>query len=359
MRWCIVNPSKAVILAQAHRPSSAPGRRSFVRSELAAPPLLPLANRPLLEHALDWLDAAGLREVAVLAPDGLSAQTSRAVAQAGWGFDLTWLERSPGAGVGASLAALGDFLADEPFVLHLADSLSRHTLHSLMSGEPAADGEAILFVHETAGHGGSVVDLRARRSESPFSDHCAPAGVAILGAGVAEFAREVDPAPGHELEHLADWLHRGGGQVRTRQVADWWRLGHDADALLEGNRFALEGIKADYGSADLTRTTVQGPVVAHPSAVLESSVVRGPAIIGPGARITHSYVGPYTSIGRDVVIEGSEVEHSIVFPGARIQHLSTRLEASVVGAGARVSREFRLPRALRVTVGDGAEVSLA
>ena len=88
-------------------------------------------------------------------------------------------------------------------------------------------------------------------------------------------------------------------------------------------------------------------------------MVRGPAIIGPGARITHSYVGPYTSIGRDVVVEGSEVEHSIVFPGARIQHLSTRLEASVVGAGARVSREFRLPRALRVTVGDGAEVSLA
>ena len=146
----------------------------------------------------------------------------------------------------------------------------------------------------------------------------------------------MDPAPGHELEHLADWLHRGGGQVRTRRVGDWWRLGHDADALLEGNRFALEGIAADYGAANLTRTTVQGAVVAHPSAVLESSVVRGPAIIGPGARITHSYVGPYTSIGRDVVIEGSELEHSIVFPGARIQHLSTRLEASVVGAGARV-----------------------
>ena len=109
-----MNPSKAVILAQGHRPSSVPGRRSFVRSELAPPPLLPLANRPLLEHALEWLDAGGLGEVAVLAPEGLSAQTSRAVAKAGWRFELTWLERSPGAGVGASLAALGDFLADEP-----------------------------------------------------------------------------------------------------------------------------------------------------------------------------------------------------------------------------------------------------
>jgi glucose-1-phosphate thymidylyltransferase len=354
-----VNASKAVILAQGHRPSSAPGRRSFVRGELAPPPLLPLANRPLLEHALEWLDAAGLDEVAVLAPDGLSAQTSRAVDEAAWRFELTWLERAPGAGVGASLAALGDFLSDEPFVLHLADSLSRQSLSSLVRHEKPDDGEAILFVHETGAHGGGVVDIRARRSESPFADHCAPAGVAILGAGVAEAAREVDPAPGHELEHLADYLQREGGQVRTRRVGDWWRLGHDADALLEGNRFALDGIAADYSSANLTRTSVQGAVVAHRSAVLESSVVRGPAIIGPGARITHSYVGPYTSIGRDVVIEGAEVEHSIVFPGARIQHLTSRLEASVVGAGARVTREFRLPRALRVTVGDGAEVSLA
>ncbi len=63
--------------------------------------------------------------------------------------------------------------------------------------------------------------------------------------------------------------------------------------------------------------------MAHRSAVLEASVVRGPAIIGPGARIMHSYVGPYTSIGRDVLIEGAELEHSIVFPGARIQHLSS------------------------------------
>ena len=240
-----MNASKAVILAQAHRPSSAPGRRSFVRGELAPPPLLPLANRPLLEHALDWLDAGGLARGGRARTRGLSAQTSRAVAKAGWGFELTWLERSPGAGVGASLAALGDFLGDEPFVLHLADSLSRQQ-------PPLADARRAR--RPTARRSSSSTRRRATAAaswtsgraapQSPFADHCAPAGVAILGAGVAEAARDVDPAPGHELEHLADFLLSGGGQVRTRRVADWWRLGHDADALLEGNRFALEGIAA-------------------------------------------------------------------------------------------------------------------
>ena len=81
--------------------------------------------------------------------------------------------------------------------------------------------------------------------------------------------------------------------------------------------------------------------------------MRGPAVIGAGCRLRDAYVGPYTSIGHDVVIEGAEVEHSIVMPEASIRHLGGRLEASVVGPHARVFRDFRLPRALRLTVGRG------
>ena len=52
------------------------------------------------------------------------------------------------------------------------------------------------------------------------------------------------------------------------------------------------------------------------------------------------------------------MEHSINLPGASIKHLGKRLEASVVGPGAKVFRDFGLPRALRLNVGEGAEVSL-
>ncbi len=100
-------------------------------------------------------------------------------------------------------------------------------------------------------------------------------------------------------------------------------------------------------------------MVVHPTARIESSVVRGPAILGPRARLIDSYVGPYSSIGPDVVIEGAEIEHSVVLAGASIRHLGGRLEASVVGPRAKVFRDFRLPRALRLQVGEGAEVSLA
>jgi glucose-1-phosphate thymidylyltransferase len=98
--------------------------------------------------------------------------------------------------------------------------------------------------------------------------------------------------------------------------------------------------------------------VIDPSARLRATTVRGPAIIGPGVEISDAYIGPYSSIGRDVVIENAEVEHSIILPGASIKHLGGRLEASVVGPGARIFRDFRLPRALRLNVGEGAEVAI-
>ena len=78
----------------------------------------------------------------------------------------------------------------------------------------------------------------------------------------------------------------------------------------------------------------------------------------PDAEISDAYIGPYSSIGAKVVIENAEVEHSIILPGASIKHLGGRLEASVVGPGARIFRDFRLPRALRLNVGEGAEIAL-
>lgn len=346
-------PSKAVILPAVGQPAGA-GARPLPRGEHSPALLFPVANRSLLDHALAWLDDAGVQEVAVMTPPGLERAAREAVSGAERGFRLRWLERPCRGGGGRD--ALDEFLAGEPFVLHLADSLSRQALRSLELPEPVGRSQALLLVNELPPGGGAVVDLRSRRSGSPYADRCAPAGVAVLGAEAVGALEAATIAPGQELERLADRIERDGGEVSTRRVDGWWRFGHGPDTLLDGNRFALEALRPDYRTATLTDTNVQGAVVVHRSAVLESSVVRGPAIIGPRARLLNAYVGPYSSIGADVVVEGAELEYSIVFPGARIEHLGLRLEASVIGARARVGREFRIPRALRLDLGPGAEV---
>ena len=57
-------------------------------------------------------------------------------------------------------------------------------------------------------------------------------------------------------------------------------------------------------------------MVIEAGARLERTNVRGPAIIGAGARLSDCYIGPYTAIGEDCEISGSEIEYSILLAGS-------------------------------------------
>jgi glucose-1-phosphate thymidylyltransferase len=174
-------------------------------------------------------------------------------------------------------------------------------------------------------------------------------------------ARLEDARGERELGPVFDALRRDGVPVHTRMVRSWRRYGGDVDELLQMNRAVLdelEVISEAAGQPRFASSQIEGRVVIHPTAHVESAVIRGPAIIGAHASVVDAYIGPYTSIGDGARIEGAEVEHSIVLPAASVLHIGGRLETSVVGRGAKVFRDFSIPRSLRLQVGDGAQVSL-
>jgi glucose-1-phosphate thymidylyltransferase len=177
---------------------------------------------------------------------------------------------------------------------------------------------------------------------------------AIFDAG-----RAIKPSARGELEitdaiqHLVD----SGMQVDSHVVHGWWKDTGQVQDMLDANRLILDDIEEQHGGTE-RESRVEGRVCVAEGAVVERSTVRGPAIIGRGARITDSYVGPYTAIGDDVVIESSEIEHSIVLAGSAIRHLPGRIEASLIGRGVSVTRTEALPRVFRFVVGDGSDITV-
>jgi glucose-1-phosphate thymidylyltransferase len=99
-------------------------------------------------------------------------------------------------------------------------------------------------------------------------------------------------------------------------------------------------------------------VVISEGAVVKGTTIRGPAVIGAGATITDSYIGPYTAIGEECVVEGSEVEHSILLRGAKVRGLATRMEASLLGRDVTVASSDAPPKTIRMMVGDSSELTL-
>jgi glucose-1-phosphate thymidylyltransferase len=356
-----MNP-KAVILAGGEQQD---GYRS--RTSMWARELVPIANKPLVSYALDTLRRADIADVAIVVDSATSRPVREAVGDGGaWSLKVSYLEQGD-AGLAAALRLAEPFLGGAPFVLHLGDSLStqgiRPYVHALegqldalllLQDIPEPARQAVVELTE-----GRLLKL-IKRPPRPVAS-LAPAGVYLFGPKILEAVRDVDSSARGELG-LADALERLielGGRVETRCVNGWWRYEARPEALLEANRLMLEGLAPDFAAAQLLNTRIQGAVAIDPSARLDSTTVRGPAIIGPGTRITDAYIGPYTAIGGDVTVEGAEIEHSIILPGAIIKHVGGRIETSVIGTRAKVFRDFRLPRAMRLCVGDGAEVSLA
>jgi glucose-1-phosphate thymidylyltransferase len=186
------------------------------------------------------------------------------------------------------------------------------------------------------------------------------AGVCFLGPGALRQAcSDISGSTPVDLISIAETVASRGGRLHVRRLQPWRRYGGNPADLLEMNRIVLDQLPADSQSYEQNGSQIEGRVVIHPSAQISSSVIIGPAVIGAGSRITSAYIGPYTSVGRDVIIDGAELERSIVGDGAKIAHLSQRIVASTVGRRARIFRDFGLPRGMRLHVGEGAALALS
>jgi len=184
-------------------------------------------------------------------------------------------------------------------------------------------------------------------------------GVYMFTPAIFGAARAIKPSWRDELEitdaiqHLVD----AGLRVDPHIVHGWWKDTGQVDDMLEANRLILDDI-AERCDGELVDSRVEGRVVIEAGARLERATVRGPAIIGANSRITDAYIGPYTAIAEDCVIERAEIEHSIVMRGSSISDLEGRVEASLIGKDVRIGRGPQVPRAYRFVVGDSSEIEI-
>jgi len=331
--------AKGIMLARAQGGDPALGSRPAH--------LMPIANKPVLFHGLEAFRNAGIRSV-VLVIGGDARGLIRTAVGTGdrWGLEVSYLDAAPDAGVMDCLFEAEPLLGGEPFVVQQADVLVHDGMRRL--GDRFSDEDLDALV------------LRLPSSTRPLGgDHAARSLAALGGCFIAP--RALSDAAGHDLD-LSGFVARlraRGGRVSVEQIDGSLPCSGGRDALLAANRRALGNLAETPVEARVLQSEIQGPVVIHHTAEVDNALIRGPAIIGPRAQVTHSYVGPYTSIGADVRLEGAEVEHSIILDGAHVRFVADRLESSIVGRDARIGRDHRVPRGVRLLVGDGAEVTLA
>jgi glucose-1-phosphate thymidylyltransferase len=324
-----------------------------------------VANRPIAHHVVDALEAVGVEHIVVAA----STRTAAAMRECLSALDrssrasLEFVEQPAPVELGSALRLVAPIIHDWPCIVHAAGGLLAEPLTSV--AECLSEGpDAVLMVHQTQAPerrlSAEVQSVLHLAELDPSRYTLGLAGVWAFGPGAV---REVAARPATAEVGLVDVAQRitaGGGTVQVRLADFWGAYEGEAVDLLDLNRIALDRIPGEPHRPMTTANDnrIEGRVWIHPEATVRSSVIVGPTVIGAGADIADAYIGPYTSIGAGARVVGAEVERSIIAVGASVMHLGGRMVSSVVGRDARVFRDFSLPRALRLRVGEGTEVAL-
>jgi glucose-1-phosphate thymidylyltransferase len=334
----------------------------------SAKQLVPVANKPVLFYGIEAMAAAGIREVGIIiAPETGDEIRETAGDGSHFGVQITYIVQNEPLGLAHAVLTAEPFLGRSPFVMYLGDNLLQGGMQDLVEAFRDHGPEALILLTPVPdpqnygvaelGSDGGVVRLVEKPPE-PATD-LALVGVYMFTPLIHDAARAIEPSARGELEitDAIQWLVDGGRRVEPHVVRGWWKDTGRLEDMLEANRLILDTVVRRI-DGELRDAQVDGRVVVEAGATLERATVRGPAIIGAGAVVRDAYIGPYTAVGRHCVIEGAEVEHSILLEGSSVRHLDGRMESSLLGRDVTISRGDRQPRAYRFMVGDKSEIGI-
>ena len=328
-------------------------------------PVLNVAGKAIIVHAIETLRAAGITEIGIV----VSEMTRPAVQQATEnlpGVTLAFIEQTEMLGLGHAVLMARAWVGDDDVCVYLGDNLFEEGVGAYIGLFQRERPDAVIGLVEVENpqafgvaelDGQRIVRLVEKPKDPP--SNMAVAGVYCFNNRIFEQLSLLKPSARgeYEITDAIQGLIDSGGVVLGQAVHGWWKDTGQPRDLIEANHLLLEHLKNSVlGSVEDSRLT--GPVHLAATAVVRNSKIVGPAMIGEGVVIENAYIGPFTSIGPGSVIRNAEVEHSVIEQECVIENVETRLQDCLIGLRAVVRGGRRIPKTLKLTLSDASIVEL-
>ncbi|MFH8774808.1 MULTISPECIES: glucose-1-phosphate thymidylyltransferase [unclassified Streptomyces] len=328
--------------------------------------LMPIANRPVLEHVLTRVVELGVTEIGIVV-----GNRGREIADAlgdssRFGARIAYIPQERPLGLAHCVSIARDFLRDDDFVMFLGDNMLSHGVSAIAEDFRVRRPATQLVVHKVADprqfgvaeiEADGTVTRLVEKPAAPRSD-LAVVGVYFFTPAIHEAVAAITPSARGELEitHAIQWLIDRGDAVYATEYSGHWSDTGRLEDVLDCNREVLDGLARRIAGEVDGESRLLGQVVVEAGARVYRSHIEGPAIIGARSTVSDSRIGPHTSIGRDCVIQGAGLGDSIALDGARVTGV-TGVHGSVIGRDATVTCVAGAQQ--RLIVGDHSTVVVA
>ncbi|MFA9515933.1 sugar phosphate nucleotidyltransferase [Halopenitus sp. H-Gu1] len=303
-------PETAVVLAAGE------GRRLRPLTAHRPKPMLPAATRPILEHVLDALVDADVRDIHLIVGYGGDRVRSH-VGDEYRGVGVTYHEQTHQLGSGHALLQAREAI-ETPFLVVNGDQIvDTEMVAEVRTGHGHGAGPATIAVVEAdrapqygavAIEAGQVTKLL----EQPGGDdyRLLNAGVYALEPEIFGTLDSVDPRDGSILlpDAIAKLVSEGANVQAVQTDAYWrdatypWDLRTLTREILSNRDVSLPEVRRNVYVADDARIHGTATLVP-PVAIDEGVVVRAGAVVGP-----HAAIGTGSTIGSGAVVRDTVVD---------------------------------------------------
>jgi len=288
--------------------------------------MLPIANKPILEHLLIEVKEAGIGEFGFVV--GYRDEPMRDYFGNGekWGVNISYANQRKQLGTADALKMV-EGLVDGNFMVMNGDIIvSREDIKKLASKRE--NTLSVIEVEDTRGLG--VVELSGEKVVHIYEKVAKPS-LRTANAGIYLFTTDIfnaisqtakSPRGEYELTDSLQLMMDSGQDIFYQKLSYWLDLSYPWD-LLPANESMLAGIEAQNLGEIEENVVMKGVVAIGKNTVIRSgSYIVGPVIIGQDCQIgPNCYIRPYTAIGDGCHIGAAvEIKNSIIMKGTDFPH---------------------------------------
>ena len=345
---------KAVILAAGE------GKRLRPITSTRPKPMIPIAGKPLLEHTILGLKAAGINEVLLIV--GYKEQQIKDYFGNGidkFNIKIEYITQEEYLGTAHATGYAKDFVNNETFLMMYGDILvDPNVFKEVVEKFNDTKPEGIISLIEvnnpqeygiiTLDSDGYVQKITEKPSPELKLGNLANAGVFVFDSLIFKAIEMTEKSVRDEYEFTdsMEILIEGlKGRIIRYTIKDrfWSDIGLPWQ-LLDANNFILKDVKKKILGKLESNVQISGNIYLGQNTIVRSgSYIQGPCYIGDNNLLgPNAFIRPNTSIENNCHIGMSEVKNSIVFSGSNIPHFnfvgdSIICENVNLGAGTKVA----------------------
>jgi glucose-1-phosphate thymidylyltransferase len=313
--------------------------------------LIPLANKPMIFHAIEKVVAAGVTDIFINTNPG-DTELQKYIGDGGhWGINITFFEQEGGPqGIAHVVKQAERFIGNDPFLFYLSDNVILGSLDAFIEEFTRGNYDCMLAlskVPDPERFGVPVLDAAGKlidvveKPEVPPNDF-AVTGIYLYGAKVffKAFDRIVKSDRGeYEISSIHSDFLKNNLKVGYKEITGWWKDTGKPEDLIAASQLLLEEIKPEnFKIEGVVETGAQiGDRVrlGVGTTVNKNVKIFGPVLVGENCTLEDCIIYPNTTIGAGSTVKSAEIKDSIILNKCRISG-TVKLANSIIGSGVTI-----------------------